>query len=638
MNYGFIKTGACVPEMKVADISFNVSEIKRNIDVCEKREVRITVFPELCITGYTCADLFQQDVIIEGSEKALIELKKYTAGKNGVYIIGVPMHIRNSLYNCGAVLFNGKILGLVPKTYITNYKEFYEKRWFKSAFDLYDDAIIIDDEEVPVGTKLLFKDKSVKNLCFGVEICEDLWSPIPPSSYHAMAGALIIFNLSASNEVVGKKDYREALIRQQSGKCICAYVYSSSGINESSTDVLFSGHSLIGEYGTILAQSERFVFESQVIASEVDLDRIANMRLINNSYDEGYSPNGYRTIIYKGKPAPTLEITRKFNPHPFVPDNIQERDERCHEIFDIQTSALAKRFRYTGLEKAVIGVSGGLDSTLALLVSIRTMDRLNMPHKNVLAITMPGFGTGDRTYQNAVQLIKSLGAEFREINITEACLQHFKDIGHDPAVHDTTYENVQARERTQILMDIANKEKGLVVGTGDLSEMALGWSTYNGDHMSMYCVNASIPKTLVKYLVKWVGEQSEGNIKFILEDILNTPISPELLPKSNDGRINQKTEDIIGPYELHDFFLYHLVRYGATPDKILYLSKIVFKNVYNEEEIENRLKLFIKRFFTQQFKRTCIPDGPKVGTVSLSPRGDWRMSTDSVFDEWMKKI
>lgn len=638
MNFGFIKTGACVPEMRVADIDFNVTKIKENIDACEQMKVRVTVFPELCITGYTCADLFQQDILIDGALNALINLKKYTAGKNGVYIIGVPLHIGNSMFNCGAVLYNGRILGIVPKTYITNYKEFCEKRWFKSSFDLHDETLCVDGEDVPVETKLLFQDISVRGLCFGVEINEDLWSPVPPSSYHAMAGARLIFNLSADNEVVGKKDYRLALIKQQSGKCICGYIYSSCGTNESSTDLLFSGHAVISEYGSVLAESERFIFNSQLIVSEIDLDKITNMRLVHNSFDEGYSPDGYRIITYEGSIPEKTELTRHISRNPFVPDNVKERDERCREILEIQTSSLAKRIKHTGLKKAVIGVSGGLDSTLALLVVVRTMDKLDLPRENISAITMPGFGTTDRTYLNAVSLIKSLGATFREINITEACLQHFKDIGHDPAIHDTTYENVQARERTQILMDIANREGGLVIGTGDLSEMALGWCTYNGDHMSMYSVNASIPKTLVKYLVKWMGDNSQPEVKAILNDILDTPISPELLPKDADGKISQKTEDIVGPYELHDFFLYHMIRYGATPEKIFYIAKYAFKNIYDDETIKKWLKLFIRRFFTQQFKRSCTPDGPKVGTVSLSPRGDWKMPSDAVSNVWLKEL
>jgi NAD+ synthase (glutamine-hydrolysing) len=492
---------------------------------------------------------------------------------------------------------------------------------------------------VPFGVDLLFENRQNSELCFGVEICEDLWVPIPPSSYQCMNGATLVFNPSASNELIGKHEYRKELVRQQSARCISGYVYTSSNTNESTTDVVFGGHAMIAEYGSIFSESERFLDEDQLIYSEIDIQKLINDRRKNTSFMEGVLEKKYRRVIFEQKEDEVVELARKVNAHPFVPSDAGNRDARCKEIFSIQTSALAKRIRHTGLKYSVIGISGGLDSTLALLVIAKTYELLGIPADNIIAVTMPGFGTTNTTYTNAMELMKAMKVSIKEINIKDACIQHFKDIGHDVNVHDITYENVQARERTQILMDLANKLGGLVIGTGDLSELALGWCTYNGDHMSMYSVNCSIPKTLVRFLIKWVAENMVDNkVKDILDRILDTPISPELLPPTAEGEINQKTEDIVGPYELHDFFLYHMIRYGATPKKIEFLAQKAFDGKYPVEEINKWLKIFVKRFFTQQFKRSCLPDGPKVGTISLSPRGDWRMPSDAEAREWLKEI
>lgn len=552
----------------------------------------------------------------------------------------MPLGIDNQLFNCAVAIQKGRILGVVPKTYVPNYSEFYEQRWFSSGRNALRDTIMLCGQEVPFGDDLLFEDEKGE-MCFGIEICEDLWVPVPPSSFQAMAGALVIFNLSASNEIVGKYEYRKELTRQQSARCIAGYVYTSSGVDESTTDVVFGGHAMIFENGSLLCESERFLIDEQLIFSEIDIQKLMNDRRKNTSFMELWRDNGreFRKVKFEIEEFEAENITRYVPPHPFVPSDGSSRDRRCSEIFAIQTSALAKRIRHTGLKRAVIGISGGLDSTLALLVTAKAFDLLNIPRKNILAITMPGFGTSDVTYTNAMEFMKSMDVEIREINIKDACLQHFKDIGHDPSIHDITYENVQARERTQILMDIANKEGGLVIGTGDLSELALGWCTYNGDHMSMYAVNASIPKTLVSFLVRWVADNMlESKAKDVLYRILDTPISPELLPPDAKGEINQKTEDIIGPYELHDFFLYHMLRYGAAPGKILILAKKAFEGKYTDDTIKKWLKVFVKRFFSQQFKRSCLPDGPKVGTISLSPRGDWRMPSDAVADSWLSEL
>jgi len=639
MNYGFVRVGAAIPEIKVADCVYNAEKITELIEEAENKGLQIVVFPELCITAYTCGDLFHQHALTEEAVRQLGIILDRTKEREVVSILGIPLRIDNQMFNCAVVIQKGKLLGIVPKSYIPGYSEFYEERWFAAGSKLMSDSIILCGQNVPVGTDLLFEAENMQGMCFGVEICEDLWTPIPPSSYQSLAGASVLFNLSASNDLVGKHEYRKELVKQQSARCIAGYVYASANINESTTDVVFGGHALIAENGSILTEAKRFLKESQLIYSEIDIQKITNDRCKNTTFMEGTIDRKYRKIGFQLKDVNIDKLSRFVDAHPFVPSDAATRDERCSEIFNIQTAGLRKRMMHTGLNKAVIGVSGGLDSTLALMVSAKTLDLMGLPRKNILAFTMPGFGTTDQTYNNAMRLMEAMDVTIREIDIVPACLQHFKDIGHDPDVHDVTYENVQARERYQILMDIANKEGGLVVGTGDLSELALGWCTYNGDHMSMYSVNCSVPKTLVKSLVQWVADNvADSGVKKILEDILDTPISPELIPPDESGRIKQKTEDIVGPYELHDFFLYHMLRYGAPPKKIMFLAKQVFSDKYAEDTIKHWLKTFYRRFFSQQFKRSCLPDGPKVGSISLSPRGDWRMPSDASAAIWLKEL
>lgn len=627
----FMKVGAACPVIKVADITFNVEEIKKCIISAEKEDIKVLVFPELSITSYSCSDLFYQERLLTEAKRAITDLCSFSKNYDLLFMVGAPLEYKDSLYNTAVVIFKGKVLGVVPKSYIPNNSEFYEKRWFSSGIAIKSEKINIDEiKDIPFGTNLIFKSGFAS---IGVEICEDLWVTIPPSSNLALAGCNILCNLSASNELVSKADYRRDLVKNQSGRCIASYIYASSGVFESSTDVLFGGHLLIGENGSILAENTRFNRESEIKAAIVDLDRIKAERLKSISFRDNKEANplSIEEISFDFKDTTIVTFDRYVDRHPFVPGNPAEREKRSKEIFNIQTAALAKRFDSTGLKKAVIGISGGLDSTLALLVVVKTFDMLNIPRENIVTITMPGFGTTDRTYNNAIELCKNLSTDLREINIVKSCLQHFEDIGHPVEQHDVTYENVQARERTQILMDIANKEGGLVIGTGDLSELALGWCTYNGDHMSMYSVNCSIPKTLVRYLVRYVAEkESTEVVKNILIDILDTPVSPELLPKDKDGKITQKTEDIVGPYELHDFFLYHFMKHGSSMDRIEFLANVAFKDFYTKEEINKWLNKFMWRFFTQQFKRSALPDGPKVGTISLSPRGDLRMPSDAV--------
>lgn len=626
----FIKVAAACPVTRVGDTDFNKKEILSCIKEANMVNTKVIVFPELCISSYTCGDLFLNNTLLTNSLNAIEYILKETKDIDMLITIGAPLIYHDALYNCGYVLYKGKILGIVPKSYIPNYSEFYEKRWFTEGLNITSKTVDFSfQKNVPFGVNLLF---SCDNFTFGVEICEDLWVTIPPSSYLALMGANIIGNLSASNELVSKADYRRALIKNQSARSICGYIYSSAGVYESSTDLLFSGHLLITENGTTLCENERFQRENEVIYSIIDLFRLKSERLKNLSFRDS-SKVLYKEpeiINFSFDDTTILNFDRYIDKHPFVPSNKALRNERCKEIFNIQSSALAKRFEHTKSQKAVVGISGGLDSTLALLVIVKTFKLLNLPMKNIITITMPGFGTTDRTYNNAVTLCKELGCDFREVNIVKAALQHFEDIGHDAKIHDVTYENVQARERTQILMDVANKEGGLLIGTGDLSELALGWCTYNGDHMSMYSVNPSIPKTLVRYLVKYVAENESTPIASkTLLDILDTPVSPELLPKDAEGNIAQKTEDIVGPYELHDFFLYHFIKHGSTKDRLFFLAKEAFKDDYSEEEIKKWLHKFVWRFFTQQFKRSALPDGPKVGSISLSPRGDWRMPSDA---------
>lgn len=626
----FIKIASACPITRVSDVEYNVENILKCIDEAVNNEAKMIVFPELAITSYTCADLFLQHTLLTRSDKAIENILKETENKDILIAVGAPLLENNTLYNAAYILFKGKVLGIVPKSYIPNYSEFYEKRWFTEGVNVQSRNIDLSfQEEVPFGTDLIF---SCGNVKFGFEICEDLWVTIPPSSNLSLMGANIIGNLSASNELVSKADYRRSLIANQSARCMCAYAYASAGVHESTTDLLFSGHLLIGENGSILKENERFNRDNEVIYSIVDVFKLNAERMKNLSFrDSSRMQKAFpRFIKFKFDSTEISNFDRFIDKHPFVPSNEHERELRCKEIFNIQSAALAKRFEHVGLKKAVVGISGGLDSTLALLVIVNTFKMLNYPMENIVTITMPGFGTTDRTYNNALTLCKELGCDLREINIVKAALQHFEDIGHDKAIHDVTYENVQARERTQILMDLANKEGGLLIGTGDLSELALGWCTYNGDHMSMYAVNPSIPKTLVRYLVKYVADKEENKkVSETLLDILDTPVSPELLPKDAKGEIAQKTEDIVGPYELHDFFLYHFMKHGSSKERIRFLSLHAFKDDYSEEEIDKWLNKFMWRFFTQQFKRSALPDGPKVGSISLSPRGDLRMPSDA---------
>lgn len=634
---GFVRVGAVVPKLKVADTEFNCNEIIKQIEVASNNKIQIIVFPELCVTGYTCQDLFEQDTLLEEAEKALNKILDYTNNLDIICIIGMPIKAENQLFNTAVVIQKGKILGIVPKTFIPNYGEFYERRWFASSKNANKKEIEILDQKVPFGIDLLFKDKENNEICFGIEICEDIWAVEPPSNKLALLGANIIFNLSASNEVIGKKEYRRDLVKMQSAKTISGYVYCSSGVNESTADLVFSGESMIFENGSCLINNQRFNFESNMIFTEIDTKRLANDRRKNISFMGNPVDLEYREIKIN-IPDNIENLTREYSKTPFVPEDKKKISEICEEILNIQSYGLAKRLLHTNINKTIIGISGGLDSALAFLVIIKAYEVLNLPKKNIIAITMPGFGTTSRTHKNSIKLINAYGAAFREIDITKSSLQHFEDIGHDKKMKDITYENAQARERTKILMDIANEENGIVVGTGDLSELALGWCTYNGDHMSMYALNTSIPKTLVEYIIKWVADNSKEEYKNIINDILDTPISPELLPPDEKDNIEQKTEEQVGPYILHDFFLYHFLRYGAEPKKIYILACKTFKNDFKKEDIKHWLQVFIKRFFTQQFKRNCMPDGPKVGTVSLSPRGDLRMPSDASYNIWLNNF
>ncbi|MCL1631760.1 NAD(+) synthase [Sporolactobacillus sp. CPB3-1] len=638
-SWNFIRVAAACPVTSVADVHANVANVKRCIDEAIEKNAKLIIFPELCVTSYTCADLFLQKKLLDKSADGVAELCRYSLEADALIAVGAPLYADGIVYNCAYILFQGKVLGIVPKSYIPNYEEFYERRWFSSGKTIIDCYIDLPfQKKVPFGVDLIFQSGTFQ---IGFEICEDLWSVVPPSSFLSLSGAQLIGNLSASNEVVSKSDYRRSLITSQSARTMGAYLYAGAGIGESSTDVVFGGELLIAENGQLLAQNARFQRKNQVVTSLIDIDRLNLQRVKNISFREAAETLPWKArkiqFAYRGLTFGTFD--RVIDKHPFVPSDAKKRARRCSEIFSIQTSALAKRMEHTGLKKAVIGISGGLDSTLALLVIIKTFEMLGYERKNIVTVTLPGFGTTDRTYQNAISLCKKLETDFREVNIVAASLQHFKDIGHRPEIHDVTYENVQARERTQILMDIANKEGGLVVGTGDLSELALGWSTYNGDHMSMYAVNCSVPKTLVRYLVRYVAEEeTQKDIAGILLDILDTPVTPELLPKNASGEISQKTEDIVGPYELHDFFLYYFIRSAFTPEKILFLANAAFGSEYEEQTIRKWLKVFVSRFFAMQFKRSAIPDGPKVGTVSLSPRGDWRMPSDASRNLWIENL
>lgn len=633
---GYIRVGTAVPHVSVGNPRANGEEIARLAVQAARDQIKVLVFPELSLTGYTCADLFHQRLLLDKAEEALAELLARTAGLDMLLFVGMPVEADNQLFNCAAALYKGEILGLVPKTFIPNYNEFYEKRWFSSAESRVNDTVRIGGREVPFGPDLLFADRSSR-LCVGAEICEDLWMPIPPSSYHVLHGANVIVNLSASNELVGKREYREELVRQQSARCLAGYIYTSAGPSESTTDVVFGGHMLIAEDGTLL-EGNRFC-ESALAYADLDVDRLMSERKKANSFMGQTDFRDYRTIYFELGENDTVQLKRAVDPYPFVPGRKEDRDMRCREIFTIQKTGLAQRLQKTGIHKGMIGISGGLDSTLALLVCREAFADLGYPLSDILGVTMPGFGTTGRTYGNARALMRELGVSVREISIAAACLQHFDDIGHDPAVHDVTYENVQARERTQILMDLANQEGGLVIGTGDLSELALGWCTYNGDHMSHYAVNVGVPKTLVKYLVNWYADTAENtSVAQILRDILDTPISPELLPPNASGKIEQKTESLIGSYDLHDFFLYYMMRWSFPPAKIYLLASTAFAGRFSRQEILRRMKEFYRRFFSQQFKRSCLPDGPKVGSICLSPRGDWRMPSDADARIWLEEI
>lgn len=630
-EYGYVRCATASLKMEVANPRWNEQEMEHVIAEAVSNSVAILVLPECAMTGYTCADLFFQKTLLEETEHQIAKLKKFLEGKEIIVAVGAPIQIENKLYNMGIVLQNGHILGMVPKTYLPNYNEFYEQRWFASSTDLKESEIEFLGEKVPVGKDLLFGNQ---NTYFALEICEDLWSVTPPSDTYALNGATILLNLSASNETIGKKEYRENLIKMHSAKQISAYVYASSGPLESTTDILFSGATLIYENGSKLAEGKRFQFDNTLTIGDVDVEKLLHDRMKNTSFHTNQLEPVRK--IHCSIPATNQPIRRTYAKYPFVPSNPNKRNERANEILTIQSCALARRLKHTGSKKCILGVSGGLDSTLAYLVILRAFDILKIAPQNLIAVTMPGFGTTDRTYQNAKELIRKTGATLREVSIKDACILHYKDIGHDAGNHDVTYENAQARERTQILMDIANQESGLVIGTGDLSELALGWCTYNGDHMSMYAVNTSIPKTLVRYLVEYEMQNNE-TLHDVLKSILDTPISPELLPPSKDGKILQKTESKIGPYMLHDFFLYHFLRNGFSTKKIFYLAKETFKDDYEEEELRKWLTVFMKRFFSQQFKRSCLPDGVKVGSVSLSPRGDLRMPSDATSKIWIEE-
>ena len=635
MNYGFVKTAAATPALKVADCAYNAQEIEKLLRLAHRQGVRLAVFPELCLTGYSCGDLFSQSLLLQAAQDALSSLLKNTQKLDMVFMVGLPVLAGDAVLNAAAVCGKGRIWGVVPKTCLPNYKEFYEKRWFTSAADWAGESVELCGQCVPAGTDLLFK---AAGSVFGVEICEDLWSSIPPSCGATLHGADIIFNLSASNELAGKNQYLRSLVAQQSARCLCGYVYASCGFGESTTDVVFAGNGLIYENGTLLAASKRFELDAQLAVSEIDVSRLHNERRQNTTFafDSSLSQaEPYRVVDCQLSAPETMTLTRGVSATPFIPTGAQLEDN-CREIFEIQTLGLAKRLAHTGARTAVVGISGGLDSTLALLVCVRAFDKLGLARKQIIGVTMPGFGTTGRTYKNALDLMKALKISTREVSIKEVCLQHFKDIGHNPQEHNVTYENAQARERTQILMDIANQTGGLVIGTGDLSELALGWATYNGDHMSMYGVNAAVPKTLVKHLVLWeAARQENASVRATLQDIAATPISPELLPADKQGKIAQKTEDMVGSYELHDFFLYYFLRHGFGPAKIYFLAKYAFKGAYTPAVIKKWLKVFFKRFFAQQYKRSCLPDGPKVGAVSLSPRGDWRMPSDASAQVWL---
>ncbi len=634
LNYGFFKTACATLKLKVANPFYNKEEIKKAIIVAEKRGARLLVTPELSVTSYTCADLFLNSALLDASQKALEDLVLFTEGKSIVVAVGLPVRFENALYNCAVVLQNGKVLCAVPKNFTVNYGEFSEKRWFSNGVNK-KGTVLLAGQKVPFGSCVLNIGNSVK---IGFEIGEDLWSAVSPSSKLCLYGANIICNLSASNESIGKTEFWHKAVGVQSSKCLCAYAFASAGTGESTTDLYFGGNSFVYECGTLLCEGKRYKDDTSVIFADADIEKINNERIKNTNFADFSNCVDLTDVeeIY----LPEQNVSQKYfdrevSSHPFILSDEEEMDKRCREIFEIQSGSLAKRLSHIGSKGCVVGISGGLDSTLALLVCVRAMQKIGKSAKDVLGITMPGFGTTDRTHDNAVELMKALGVSTREISIKDACIQHFKDIGHDKDVKDVTYENAQARERTQILFNVANKEGKIVVGTGDMSELAMGWCTYNGDHMSMYGVNVSVTKTLVRRIVKYISKTADEKCRLILEDVLDTPVSPELLPPDENGKILQKTEDKIGPYELHDFFLFYLLRYGFSAEKILFLAEKAFDGVYDKSVIEKWLRVFLRRFFVSQFKRSCSPDGAKIGTVGLSPRGEWKMASDVSFDDFL---
>ena len=633
MKNGFVKVAAATPDIRVADVEFNTQNIINAMEEAQKNGAKILVFPELCVTGYTCSDLFDHSVLLKASRKALLEIAENTNDKDMLVFVGAPLEVNGKLYNVAAAMNQGEIIGFTTKTFLPNYGEFYEMRQFTPGPQTVRE-ITFEGKKIPLGPQILFQAEGMEELVVAAEICEDVWSPVPPSIQAALEGATVIVNCSASDETIGKDTYRRALISGQSARLISGYIYANAGEGESTTDLVFGGHNIIAENGTILKESSRYV--NEIIYSEIDLQRITGERRKNTTFQ----PLDEETLVrvpFTVEETKTF-LTRTFPKKPFVPSDEQTRAQRCEEILTIQAMGLKKRLAHTNARTAVVGISGGLDSTLALLVTARAFDMLGRDKKDIIAVTMPCFGTTDRTYQNACEMSKKVGATLIEVPIADAVNVHFRDIGHDPEDHSVTYENCQARERTQVLMDIANKTWGMVIGTGDLSELALGWATYNGDHMSMYGVNASVPKTLVRHLVKYAADDTKDEaLKNVLYDVLDTPVSPELLPPK-DGDIAQKTEDLVGPYELHDFFLYFMLRFGYEPSKIFRIACMTFDGEYDKETIFKWLETFCRRFFSQQFKRSCLPDGPKVGTVALSPRGDWRMPSDACVAGWMKDL
>ena len=649
MKYGFVKVASAIPPVRVGDVVYNIQQIENLIVQAEGQGVEIIVFPELSVTGYSCQDLFRQQLLLEMAEQEMMTLLDFTRKLDIIAIVGLPVAVGDLLLNCATVVQKGKILGMVPKTYLPNYSEFYEKRWFASSQDLRATEFRYAGHKVRIWPDAqIFS--TAEGVLFGIEICEDVWAPAPPSNRLALAGAELVFNLSASDELIGKHDYLKSLLSQQSARTMTGYVYSSCGFGESTQDVVYGGNAIICENGRFLSEGDRFAIGPQMITAQIDVERLRSERRTNSTYVNGqrdmkYAMRDGKFVVQTIDCMPTenlrdFHLERAIDPHPFIPKN-EDMAASCEEILNIQAMGLAKRIAHTHSRAVVVGISGGLDSTLALLVCVRAFDKLQMPRKGIIGVTMPGFGTTGRTHRNALTLMENLGITIREINIAQAVEQHFADIGHDASVHDVTYENSQARERTQILMDLANQVGGLVIGTGDLSELALGWATYNGDHMSMYGVNAGIPKTLIQHLVRYFatqldhGDERARTAAETLLDIIDTPISPELTPADDQGNIKQKTEDLVGPYELHDFFLYYFLRFGFRPRKIFLLAQSAFKGAYSDTTLKHWLSTFLRRFFAQQFKRSCLPDGPKVGSVSLSPRGDWRMPSDATAALWL---